>query len=106
MFETSKISDEKNNEGNDVAQEIKEETRDLLHKIKAGKKEISNKKKSVNKSIKYPEKKIGPQKQKAVIHTLFKKARVYEIRKITRRIEKLKKLKGTNEQKAKNMRKV
>ena len=106
MFETSKISDEKNNEGNDVAQEMKEETRDLLHKIKAGKKEISNKKKSVNKSIKYPEKKIGPQKQKAVIHTLFKKARVYEIRKITRRIEKLKKLKGTNEQKAKNMRKV
>ena len=108
MLESSKRSiDGKNDEGNDVAQEIKEEIRDFPSKItKAGKKEIPNKKKCVNKSIKYPEKKIGPQKQKTVIHSLFKKARVYEIRKITRRIEKLKKLKGTDEQKAKNVRKV
>ena len=108
MLEISKRSiDGKNDEGNDVAQEIKEEIRDFPSKItKAEKKEIPNKKKRVNKSIKYPEKKIGPQKQKTVIHSLFKKARVYEIRKITRRIEKLKKLKGTDEQKAKNVRKV
>lgn len=108
MLESSKRSiDGKNDKGNGVAQEIKEEIRDFPSKItKAGNKEIPNKKKRVNKTIKYPEKKIGPQKQKAVIHSLFKKARVYEIRKITRRIEKLKKLKGTDEQKAKNVRKV
>ncbi|XP_057303461.1 serum response factor-binding protein 1-like [Hydractinia symbiolongicarpus] len=51
-------------------------------------------------------KKVGPQKQKKLIHTLLKKAKIYEIRKLTRRIETLRKLKGTEQQIEKNNRKV
>jgi len=53
-----------------------------------------------------PRKKIGPQKQKPAIHILLKKAKIYEIRKISRRVTKLRSLKGTDEEKAKNLRKV
>jgi len=48
-----------------------------------------------------PRKKIGPQKQKPAIHILLKKAKIYEIRKISRRVTKLRSLKGTDEEKAK-----
>jgi len=51
-------------------------------------------------------KKIGPQQQKKLIHTLFKRAKIYEIRKLTRRITTLKSAKGTDEQVAKNQRKA
>jgi len=59
-----------------------------------------------NKTVTLPKRKIGPQKQKKEIHTYLKKAKKFEIRKLTRRIATLRNLKGTEEQKAKNNRKV
>lgn len=59
-----------------------------------------------SKTVILPTRKIGPQKQKKEIHTYLKKAKKFEIRKLTRRITTLRNLKGTDEQKAKNNRKV
>merc|ERR1711962_227096 len=69
---------------------------------KSGKKKGSNVKTDVVASVK----KIGPQRQKKEIHICMKKGKKFEIRKLTRRIAVLRNLKGTEEQKAKNARKV
>ena len=61
----------------------------------------SNKKKKSKES-----KKVGSHRQKKLIHTLLKLAKIYEIRKLTRRINTLKSAKGTDEQIAKNNRKA
>merc|ERR1712013_155993 len=65
-----------------------------------------NKKKGKAAEIVVSKKKIGPQRQKKEIHICMKKAKKFEIRKLTRRITVLRNLKGTDEQKAKNTRKV
>merc|ERR1712013_855216 len=65
-----------------------------------------NKKKGKAAEIVVSKKKICPQRQKKEIHICMKKAKKFEIRKLTRRITVLRNLKGTDEQKAKNTRKV
>ncbi|XP_065660605.1 MATH and LRR domain-containing protein PFE0570w [Hydra vulgaris] len=52
------------------------------------------------------DKKIGPQKQKEVIRNLLKRSRIYQVRKLTRRIERLRSLKGTELQLEKHKRKI
>ena len=51
-------------------------------------------------------KKVGAHRQKKLIHTLLKRAKIYEIRKLTRRVKTLSSAKGTAEQIEKNKRKV
>merc|ERR1712168_1656409 len=69
-----------------------------------GKKKNGSKAKAAE--IVVSKKKIGPQRQKKEIHICMKKGKKFEIRKLTRRIAVLRNLKGTEEQKAKNARKV
>ena len=64
------------------------------------------KKKSKKNAKKNSDNLISLQRQRRLIHSLLKKAKIYEIRKLTRRINTLKAAKGTEEQRAKNQRKA
>jgi len=95
---------EEDDSANEDATETDEQSgnTDTVEDTKSGKKKGSNVKTEVVPS----KKKIGPQRQKKEIHICMKKGKKFEIRKLTRRIAVLRNLKGTDEQKAKNARKV
>ena len=75
--------------------ELNEDERDDGRKNQDESEEVEKKKK-----------KKAPYKQKPIIHTLLKRAKIYEIRKLTRRSNMLRSAKGTEEQQTKKQRKA
>jgi len=99
----SESNDKKSEDGSDNEDDDND---DYQEDNPVGVKAKSEKVKPKKKLIKKDNKLIAPHRQRRLIHSLLKKAKIYEIRKLTRRINSLKAAKGTEEQRAKKQRKA